>query len=256
MRVLIKALEAQGRGFAHGHEKFHSEPKTKAIDLIELFLGVHGSGAPEHEHDRGQELVTWMDAHRAACLQDAATKQYDSAVEPARHVGCSELQEVFTAEEKRCILDGGEEEDGTQRLPDVDVVPALEPAHVLRERTQAADEGRAMRHPYRGMPLTGAPAARFPSYLLASQFDAYADLEENGNAPETFEVGSPARATGCNTRWVDPARVYVSDTGGGVQGIRKADGTMASEEELQVDAWRYRANFAADTCFCHVLNHS
>ena len=58
---------------------------------------------------------------------------------------------------KRCRLDGGEEEDGTQRLPDVDVVPAPEPAHVLRERTQAGDEGRAMRHPYRGMPLTGPP---------------------------------------------------------------------------------------------------
>ena len=87
---------------------------------------------------------------------------------------------------KRCRLDGGEEEDGTQRLPDVDVVPAPEPAHVLRERTQAGDEGRAMRHPYRGMPLTGPPAARFPSYLLASQFDAYADLDENGHAPETL----------------------------------------------------------------------
>ena len=99
VRALIKALEAQGRGFAHGHEKFHSEPKTKAIDLIELFLGSHGSGAAEHEHPRGEALVTWMGAHRAACLEDAATKQYDSAVESARHFGCSDLQEVFTAEE-------------------------------------------------------------------------------------------------------------------------------------------------------------
>ena len=107
---------------------------------------------------------------------------------------------------KRCRLDGGEEEDGTQRLPDVDAVPAPEPAHVLRERRQAADEGRAMRHPYRGMPLTGAPAARFPSYLLASQFDAYADLDENGHAPETLGVDSPTQAAGCSTGWVDPAR--------------------------------------------------
>ena len=30
VRALIKALEAQGRGFAHGHEKLHSEPRTKA----------------------------------------------------------------------------------------------------------------------------------------------------------------------------------------------------------------------------------
>jgi hypothetical protein len=39
LRALLKALEAQGRGFAHGHEKLHSEPITKAIDIIQLFLG-------------------------------------------------------------------------------------------------------------------------------------------------------------------------------------------------------------------------
>ena len=33
VRALIKALEAQGRGFAHGHEKAHSEPITKATGL-------------------------------------------------------------------------------------------------------------------------------------------------------------------------------------------------------------------------------
>jgi len=91
---------------------------------------------------------------------------------------------------------------------------------------------------------------------LASQFDAYADLDENGNAPETLDVDSPAQAAGCSTGWVDPARVYISDTNGEIQGIRKADGTMATEEELQAEAWRYSANFAADTRFCHVFIHS
>ena len=67
--------------------------------------------------------------------------------------------------EKRCRLDGGEDEGGMLRLPNADVVPAPELAHVLREKMQAADEGRAMRHPYRGMPLTGAPATRFPKDL-------------------------------------------------------------------------------------------
>ena len=33
VRALIKAREAQGRGFAHGHEKTHSEPITKASAL-------------------------------------------------------------------------------------------------------------------------------------------------------------------------------------------------------------------------------
>ena len=51
IRALIKALEAQGRGFAHGHEKHHSEPRTKAIDIIQLFLGCRHAGAAEHGQD-------------------------------------------------------------------------------------------------------------------------------------------------------------------------------------------------------------
>ena len=116
MRSLIKALEAQGRGFGHGHEKHHSEPRAKAIDLIQLCLGSNDCGATEHEHNNDETLTSWIDGHRKACLSDAATKQYDSAVESAKQFGCPELREVFTAEEKRrCRLDGGEDEDGTLR---------------------------------------------------------------------------------------------------------------------------------------------
>ena len=153
--------------------KNHSEPRTKAIDIIQFFLGCRHAGAAEHgqdssdpDHVAKEKLTAWKNAHRKASLQDAATKQYDSAIESAKQFGCPDLQEVFTAEEKkRCRLDGGEDEGGTLRLPNVDVVPAPEPAHVLREKTQAATEGQAMRQPYCGMPLTGAPAARFPKYL-------------------------------------------------------------------------------------------
>jgi hypothetical protein len=261
LRAIIKALEAQGRGFAHGHEKLHGEPRTKAIDIIQLFLGCHGTGAPEHrpaaKHIAEKTLTAWMDAHRKACLRDAATKQYDSAVESAKQFGCTELQEVFTAEEKkRCRLDGGEDEGGTQRLPNVEVVPAPEPAHVLREKRQAADEGRAMKHPYRGMPLTGAPAARFPKYLWAKHFNGYEDLDENGHATETLDFGAPEHDAGCHTGWIDHTDCYIIDGDRQVQGFRKTDGSMATEEELQAEARRYSANWSADTRFCHVFNHS
>ena len=43
---------------------------------------------------------------------------------------------------------------------------------------------------------------------------------------------------------------------GEVVGFRKADGSMVSKDELDEDAKRYSANFAADTRFCHVFNHS
>ena len=66
VRLTIKALEAQGRGFAHGHEKHHSEPRVKAIDIIQLFLGCNDLGAAEHTHNKEQMLNAWIDAHASA----------------------------------------------------------------------------------------------------------------------------------------------------------------------------------------------
>ena len=255
VRSLIKALEAQGRGFAHGHEKTHSEPITKAMDLLLLFLGKADAGASEHGVQQEEALSAWMAEHRAACLRDATTKQYDSSVESARQFGCADLKEVFTAEErKRCRLDGGQEEDGTQR-DDVEVVPAPEPAHVMRERDMAAAEARAMRHPYKGMPLTGAPAARCPLYLQAHHFDRYPDLDASGHAPETLDAGAPEH-DGCVAGWLNNSQLYVSGPDGAVQGFRKANGAVATPAELQADARRYGQNFAADARFCHVHNHT
>ena len=48
--------------------------------------------------DRDRELLDWMARHRDAHLRDAATKQFDSAVESGRQFGCADLEEVFTAE--------------------------------------------------------------------------------------------------------------------------------------------------------------
>ena len=213
-------------------------------------------------------MTAWKNAHRKASLQDAATKQYDSAIESAKQFGCPDLPEVFTAEEKkRCRLDGGEDEGGTLRLPNVDVVPAPEPAHVLREKMKAADEGRAMRHPYRGMPLTGAPAARFPKYIWAKRFNDYEDLDDNGHAPETLNIGAPEHNetlnigasehnAGCDTGWIDHADCYILDGDRQVKGFRKVAESMATEEDLQDEGRRYAANWAADARFCHVYNHS
>ena len=51
----MRAVEAQGRGFAHGHEKLYSELNTKAIDIIQLFLGCRSISATEHEGEFGSE---------------------------------------------------------------------------------------------------------------------------------------------------------------------------------------------------------
>ena len=255
VRALIKALEAQGRGFAHGHEKTHSEPRTKAIDLICQFLGEDDAGAAEHADAREEKLAEWMDDHRDACLRDASTKQYGSAIESGRQFGIVSLKEIFTAEErKRCRLDGGEEEDGTRR-DDVEVVPLPEPAHVLREKDMAIAEGRSVRHSYTGMPLTGAPGARFPLYLRGHLFDRYPDLDESGHATATLDAGA-AEHSACNTGWVDNSEIYVLNADGEVEGFRKEDGSIATMEELEQEARRYSQNWAVDSRFCHAFNHS
>ena len=112
-----------------------------------------------------------------------------------------------------------------------------------------------MKHSYRGMALTGAPGARCPTYLRADQFDRYPDLDGNGHAPETLDIDASDH-TECDTGWIDVHQVYVTDSDGKVQGFRKADGSIASEEDLEADARRYSANFSADSRFCHIFNHS
>ena len=108
-RGLVKALEAQGRGFAHGHEKIHSEPQTKAIDFWHLILhrcsgpdSVRRStiGASEHSVLAGTVLDQWMRQHREEVLLDATTKQYDSSIECGRQFGVLGLKEVFTHKEQ------------------------------------------------------------------------------------------------------------------------------------------------------------
>ena len=71
--------------------KLHSELRTKAIDIIQLFCGCRIIGATGHEREPGPEdpvrgvgfakqtvkdsLTSWMSAHREAYFRDAATKQ-------------------------------------------------------------------------------------------------------------------------------------------------------------------------------------
>ena len=111
-RGVVKALEAQGRGFAHGHEKIHSEPQTKAIDFWDLITrrccGANGDssndGASEHFSFAGAVIDQWMRKHRDECLLDASTKQYDSSIECGRQFGIPDLKEVFAGEDKQALL--------------------------------------------------------------------------------------------------------------------------------------------------------
>ena len=93
-----------------------------------------------------------------------------------------------------------------------------------------------MRHAYREMPLTGAPAARFPLYLHANQFDRYPDMDENGHDPATLDTSAPEHSCDQETGWIDAGALYITDGDGKVTGFRRADGSSASEEVLAADA--------------------
>ena len=165
-------------------------------------------------------------------------------------------RQVFTEKEcLRCRLDGGCEEDGSQREL-AEVVPGIEPAHVWREREAATAEGRPLRHAYREVALTGAPGARHPSYLLPRNYQCFAELDDCGHASETLHPGAPEHGCPCETGWVDLDDVYVLDSNGEVCGLRKPDGTMGTAEEDQADAARYSRNYGLDARMCHIFNHT
>ena len=53
------------------------------------------------------------------------------------------------------------------------------------------------------MSLTGTAAARFPKYLWARCVNDYEDLDENGHAPETLDLGAPEHDAGGNAGWLN-----------------------------------------------------
>jgi len=130
-------LEAQGRGFTHGHGKGHSVigPTLKWLRNAVL-LG----------------LTTCVQALRQGLLGTAATVQQDAARETAQQMGVVLRPEPFTGRQQRqSRMDGGEEEDGTKR-EHVELAPPLEQPHMERERLLAAAEAR--------LPRLGAAAYR------------------------------------------------------------------------------------------------
>ena len=79
----------------------------------------------------------------------------------------------------------------------------------------AMAQARPMRHPYRGMPLTGAHPARFPVYMVPQWFGRCPTLDENGHAPETLDPSGAEDAgteagRGCETGWIDSTDLYIT----------------------------------------------
>ena len=231
-------LEAQGRGFTHGHGKGHS---VLGATLRWLRRGIAGG------------LEKAVKTLREGLLRAAATTQYDSARETGRQMQVDVPKEPFTLRQQRqSRMDGGAEDDGTLRQY-VQVAPALEQPHKERERCRAAAESRmplAGAAVYRDLPLTGAFQSVFPAYRQRATFGLLGDVALL-TSQEDAQRGVAAQAV--HTRPLDTVFGLAED--GSVEQVYKADGNAASVDDLRSDARAWAAHFAHDSFHNHVTNH-
>ena len=166
-RSALKPLEAQGRGFTHGHEKIISVPRTRAAQLKHLFKQA---AATEHGED---ELSRWCQQARQAVLQAACTLQYDSAVLSGTQLGVPLRPEPFSNRQQKCSRFDGLVEEADDKAPRRHLIPVTdrEPnGHLKREEESSIAESRPMRHPYKELPLTGATQSMMPMYRRSNSF--------------------------------------------------------------------------------------
>ena len=223
-------LEAQGRGFTHGHGKGHS---------------VIGATLPWLRNAITSGLTSAVRSFREALCSMASTVQYDAAREPARQLGVDLRPEPFTAKQQRqSRMDGGEEEDGTLR-DHVELSPPVEQPHVERECRLAIAESRVPRQgsaAYREVPLTGALQSSFPAYRQRSHF---------GDLGDTVElVESTPRLL---TRRLE--EIFNLDDTGQITEVLLPDGTPSTDADKAADTAQWATHFGQDVFNKHCSNH-
>ena len=175
MTCMLEPLEAQGRGFEHGHKKVTGIPTTRVAALKRMF-------------SKGDdELKQCMQAIRTGVLQAASTLQYDSATLPAKQLDIPCLPECFSKKQQALSrLDGGMEADATTQRKLLEVTPEELPGHVVRERTLAEAEQRSSRNAYRCVPLTGCHQSMLPCYRSSAAVGhlSHYTLDQYGLTPD------------------------------------------------------------------------
>merc|ERR1711965_28862 len=120
---MIEPLEAQGRGFAHGHKKITGVPSQSVKKLRNMFL------------KKDDALKQFLNDLRDNVLHAASSIQYDSATASARQFEQEVLPEPFTPKQQtQSKLDGGLEADGTTHRRLTECREAEPKGHVWRER--------------------------------------------------------------------------------------------------------------------------
>ena len=244
-RSALKPLEAQGRGFAHGHEKVISVPQTRAARLKKLFAAA--------ATERGEEELTeWCRRAREALLQAATTLQYDSAILSGEQLGVPLPPEPFTSQQQKRSKFDGQEEEAADNRPRRPLIPVTEPelnGHVKNELAKAIAEQRPPRHPYKEMPLTGAHQSMLPTYRLSSSFGRITVPDEHGNYQETATEHLSASG------WLTCNAEYAVEETGEITDFCMPNGDIATEEQIREDSVAWATSHARDQRAGHVQNH-
>eukprot|EP00812_Abedinium_dasypus_P007843 NODE_1_length_8589_cov_4.556480.p1 GENE.NODE_1_length_8589_cov_4.556480~~NODE_1_length_8589_cov_4.556480.p1 ORF type:complete len:2586 (+),score=446.46 NODE_1_length_8589_cov_4.556480:571-8328(+) len=227
-------LEAQGRGFTHGHGKGHS---------------ILGATMTWLRRALDSGLTSAVQRLRDALLSTAVTVQFDSARECGRQMHVEVRAEPFSRRQQRqSRMDGGEDDDGTLREL-VELAPPVEQPHLEREQCRAAAESRPCRAANFDVPLTGAFQSTFPVYRQMHSFGLINDAAQLTAVPE------PEPSAPHGVRRPGLAHLFSLGEEGEIHGVLNPDGSAASEEDLHADARRWAENFAQDAFNNHCNNH-
>eukprot|EP00438_Fugacium_kawagutii_P025227 Skav230240 [mRNA] locus=scaffold1818:78429:87690:+ [translate_table: standard] len=290
VEALLMPLEAQGRGFAHGHKKVISLPSYSAATLKKLFQ--QGS----------TELKQALETMRTQVLDAVSTVQYDTATLPAQQLGITVPLEPFTRQQQRqSRLDGGQEESG-ERRPLLGVTEQEPPGHIALEQEKAMHENRPPRQGYKEVSLTGCHQSVMPLYRLPGSFGGIVACDERGlfraqpvgeihsedlpskktaavarseaagaveavdgdvqnidlslhGADEAFEHDARAVAPGVVTGLRQP---WILAQDRSVLGFRHASGRLATAENIEEDAQAWAVAFGRDVrgVFCQNHDHN
>ena len=170
----LKVIEAQMRGYAHGHAKTHSVPNghDEQQRIMERFVSQVAALGDDVDKAKIDELAkAATEAYNDKVMSSACTRQYESDVLPARQLGQIVPPSPFSEKQQRqSRYDGLPELDGRSTRPLVEVSASEPLAHIARENRAAAHGNRLPRHHYTEIPLTGCQLSTVPYYQLPQSF--------------------------------------------------------------------------------------
>ena len=249
--AIFKCIEAQARGFAHGHGKIHSIPDgvtglRQCLEKVTAEITSHGLHPTDELVER---MVTkYTETYNQAVIASASTRQYESSTLTAKQLGLELPEPPFTElQQRQSRFDGGTEDGTSTQRTFVAVRQAELPAHITRARRQLQFEHQPYRNEYKEVPLKGSQLCTAPLYLLHHSFGQEPQLGEEGECEES-EEGNVKKLTG--VPWM-----FDEVTGELSHFIADIDGRQAEAVDFHKDAVVFEKCFGRDVRFLHSHNH-